>query len=186
MSPCSPPVGVAGQRLGEHGALDLRPAPGPAGRRRRAAARRAGAGSPAPPASTTPASFSTGSMSGRALERVGALGAGRLEHGDEVGPAVGGRDRRLRRLAHDGEDRALDRPHHRLVGRRGRGRQRGGRARRRRRRRARPRRRRCPRRICERITPELPRAPMSEPWLIALQTAAEVAVGAVELLAHRS
>ena len=29
-----------------------------------------------------------------------------------------------------------------------------------------------PRRICDRITPELPRAPMSDPWLMALHTAA--------------
>ena len=29
-----------------------------------------------------------------------------------------------------------------------------------------------PRRIWDRITPELPRAPISEPWLIALHTAA--------------
>ena len=29
-----------------------------------------------------------------------------------------------------------------------------------------------PRSTCDRITPELPRAPMSEPWLIALHTAA--------------
>ena len=29
-----------------------------------------------------------------------------------------------------------------------------------------------PRRICDRITPELPRAPISEPWLTALQVGA--------------
>jgi len=29
-----------------------------------------------------------------------------------------------------------------------------------------------PRSTCDRITPELPRAPMSEPWLMALHTAA--------------
>ena len=74
---------------------------------------------PVPPASTTPASLSTGSMLRRAGEGVVALRLGRLEHRDEVAAAVGSRHRGLGRLADDGEDRALDRAHHRLVGRLG-------------------------------------------------------------------
>ena len=115
-------------------------------------------------------------MLGRAGQGVGPRAVGRSEHGDERGALRRRRGRRLRGLADDGEDRALDR-----------------RASRRRRRpsdaaasAARPRSSRRPRRasastsvrprrICERITPELPRAPMSEPWLMALQAAARSA-----------
>ena len=91
---------------------------------------------------------------------------------------------RLRDRAHDGEDRALDRTHHRLV--RGVGRvaeaahehrraptsscSRHSSAR--------------PRRICDRITPELPRAPMSEPRLIAWHTSA-IDSDCAQLRAHR-
>ena len=81
-------------------------------------------------------------------------------------------------LAHDREDRALDRAHHRLVRRVGgapesaHARSPAGTCVERRQVSA------TPRRICERITPELPRAPMSEPRLIAWHTSSiESAVG---------
>ena len=35
-----------------------------------------------------------------------------------------------------------------------------------------------PRRICDKMTPELPRAPMSDPWLIAVQTSARLSPAA--------
>ncbi len=47
----------------------------------------------------------------------GMAGAhGLLEHGDDVGALLGGARRRVGRLADDGEDGALGRLHHRLVG----------------------------------------------------------------------
>ena len=79
---------------------------------------------------------------------------------------------RLGDRAHDGEDRALDRAHHRLVRGVGAAAEARARGRRRRPRRASRHSSASPRRICERITPELPRAPMSEPRLIAWQTSA--------------
>ncbi len=87
-------------------------------------------------------------------------------------PVVGGGPRRLGRLADDGEDRALDRTLHGLVG------QLGGAARARRRGSAASTTSGSrtisvmPRSSCDRMTPELPRAPMSEPWATALQVAA--------------
>jgi hypothetical protein len=53
---------------------------------------------------------------GGAAERVGGLGPGGIEGLDERPAAVGSRRSRLGGLAHHGEDRALDRSHHRLVG----------------------------------------------------------------------
>ena len=178
--------GVARQELGEHGPLDLdrlghRPAVGHVEQHVEQQQEPGAAGVDHPGLGQHRQHL------GGAGERVGALGAGGVEH----------RRRGRRRpsaaataasdgLAHHGEDRALDRPHHRLVGRR--------RTPRRGRPAAlaasnavapRPPRSTMPRRIWERITPELPRAPMSEPWLIALHTGGQVAVGAVELLAHR-
>ena len=102
-----------------------------------------------------------------------AGGAGGAQHVDQRGAV--GRRRSCAASADsrdDGEDRPLDRPQHRLVGA-GRGRRAAPR---------RPcapltRRRRPssvdtrPRRIWLRITPLLPRAPISEPWLMASQVA---------------
>ena len=65
---------------------------------------------------------------GRLVERHLAGVAGGLEHGDQAGVAVVGHEGlgRLGGLAHDREDRALDRPHDRLVGGVGGGPQRPG------------------------------------------------------------
>ena len=96
--------------------------------------------------------------------------AGRAARRATLACFVGGLDR-LGRGAHHGEDRAFDRPQHRLV--------RGvGRA-------AEPATRSAPdasswsekvsaslRRICDRMTPELPRAPMSDPCETAWQISA--------------
>ena len=96
------------------------------------------------------------------------------QHVDERRSAGRRSLRRLGRLADDGEDRALDRLEHRLVG--------AGRGRRQRLGDPVPRRRRRvpfsvdvrPRRIWLRITPLLPRAPISEPWLIASHVGVEL------------
>ena len=131
---------------------------------------------PAPPASTTPASRSTGSRSGCSRTASRAAPGARAPARRRAWSRPRHRPlHRLGRRAHDGEDGALDRAQHRLVG--GVGGAGGGR-----------RRRRAPdtassganvsarpRRICERITPELPRAPISDPWRIASQTALHVA-----------
>jgi hypothetical protein len=95
---------------------------------------------------------------------------------------VTGRDRALGGASDHGEDRALHRIAHRLVRALGGHHQAlgqrgpidgtvvaGGRVWVR------------PRRIWERITPLLPRAPMSAPWPMALHTAGQVVVDAVEL-----
>ena len=117
---------------------------------------------------------------------VGAAGRGRVEHVDRAVAAVAGRrSARLGGLADDGEDRALDRAHHRLVGGV------GGRG-------AAPRRASAPStpsasanavgeapQDLRRITPELPRAPISEPWLIALQTSAMSASAPPSSAHHR-
>ena len=109
---------------------------------------------------------------GRAGQGVGAAVAGGVEHRRRGRRLRRRRRGRLGRLPHDGEDRALDRLHHRAVGRRRRlGQRRGDTS-------ARPARSPSrntsarPRRIWDRITPELPRAPMSDPWLIALHVGA--------------
>ena len=53
---------------------------------------------------------------GRAVERLLAGRTGGAQHLDQRCPVGRGRLGRLGRLAHDGEDRALDRSQHRLVG----------------------------------------------------------------------
>ena len=81
-------------------------------------------------------------------------------------------------LAHDGEDRAFDRAHDGLVRGVGRVTEAVDECARRYLRRARDTSSARPRRICDRMTPELPRAPMSEPRLIAWQTSSiDVGVG---------
>ena len=100
-------------------------------------------------------------MLGRVGQGASAGVPGRLEHGDER-RRPRPRPRRRRRLAHDGEDRALDRPQHRLVGRRGGGLERLGEPAPRAAssdRRALRYGRAMPRRIWLRMTPELPRRP---------------------------
>ena len=105
---------------------------GAGGRRRRAGTRRAAASKPRPPASTTPASASTGSSSGvRATASCAASAARSSTPSSVVAPSALRRLRRLGGVAHDGEDRPLDRAHHRLV--RGVGGRGAGRRRRRRR-----------------------------------------------------
>ena len=147
-----------------------------AGRRPRGGAASSSSMKPAPPASTTPASRSTGSSSGVRAERVGVRRprpprARRRATRPRSAAALGG----LGRLAHDGEDRALDRPHHRLVGGVG-----GARAAPRRRRR-----RSTSRRGAERVGEPaqdlrqdhagVAAGPISEPWLIALHIASRSA-----------
>ena len=68
---------------------------------------------PLPPASTTPASRSTGQQIGRARDRVARGVGAAFEQRDERRRVE--RLDRLRDRAHDGEDRALDRTHHRFV-----------------------------------------------------------------------
>ena len=106
-------------------------------------------------------------------------GAGQRRHSLRCGPRrgpptrsaplVGGGDGGLARFAHHGEDRALDRVADgavRPLGRRGQGPGEPGAVDPGRASAATP---ENPRRICDMITPLLPRAPMSEPWAIALQ-----------------
>ena len=71
---------------------------------------------PAPPASTTPASFRTGSCSGvLSSARLPASRAARTTSASEP-PASAAALGRLGALPRDGEDRSLDRLEHRLIG----------------------------------------------------------------------
>ena len=122
---------------------------------------------------------------GRAGQRLASGVAGRPQHVGQVAAGVGRGARRLGGLAHDGEDRALDGRQHGLVGRGRRGLQAVG--------------QRCrrstspaalsvdasPRRICDRITPLLPRAPISEPWLMASHVPARSSRRRLHLGDHR-
>ena len=179
---------VVGEVAEEHHLVPLSPAASPPARRRS----RPGAGDRSPPERLGQRLAVDHVQGGVEEQQVpGAAGvdhAGVLQHRQQVRrprPARSGRrrGRRARRrrarprrrppparrvgaLAHHGEDRALDRREHGLVGGVGGDPQRlGDRGA------GRPRRRleveAMPRRIWERITPLLPRAPISEPWLIA-------------------
>ena len=160
--------------LGQRAAVELR-----AGRRRAGAGSRHRRRRPRRPASAPAAARACGPSASAPCARA-ASSTATSEPPSSFATAVG----RLRRLPHDGEDGALDRPHHRAVGRVGRGRRAPSAN-------AGPSTASCsrntsdmPRRTCDRITPELPRAPMSEPWLMALQVCGHVAPSALVELAR--
>ncbi len=176
------PLVGAGRRQDAHGRGRRR------GRRRLATARRArpraAASAPSnsrsrpwPPESTTCASRRIGQQRRRPGDRALGRLDGRREHRLDVVVALGSGDRRGRGLADDRQDRALDRLGHRLVGRPGAGVQGMGQVEAVEAALARPARAPCRRRIWLAMTPELPRAPISAPKLIAAATRSASAFG---------
>ena len=157
------------------------------GRRARTAGRRTAAGSRCRPASTTPACSSTGRSDGVRARASAAPARDASTTSTSDRPGLGGRPGALGGPSGHGQDGALHRSHDGLAGQlvgdgQGLGRARSGPGRPAEQLRPSDR----PRSSWERMTPELPRAPISEPWAMARQVASRSGdVEAGELVGHR-